>query len=133
MRYIVLIMLVLALAACGGSSPEGTAGSILAASGAKADGGAYLVTASTQGQGPACDADSAEADGALNGVTVNVCVFPSKAQHDHDEATELEVVAGGAAPDTITVGDTVLVYATGASKATLSKIASAVHGTIVGP
>jgi hypothetical protein len=127
----VVALTAIALTACGSSpGPEGTAASTLAASGAKANGNAYMVPANVTYA--SCDAGSAEADGTLGKATVAVCVFPNKAQHDQDEATAVE--AGSDNPTaTITAGDLTLVYVTGASKAMLNQIASAVNGTVVVP
>jgi hypothetical protein len=101
-------LILLGLAACGGSSsPTGTAAGILGKTGATASSPAYMVTSGSQGNGPVCDAGSAEADGGIGTEAVTVCVFPSNTQLKNDAA---RAVQGGDGA-TIQVGQLILIYA----------------------
>jgi hypothetical protein len=128
----VLAVLILAAACSSGpATPTQTAASVLAASGATAQGPAYMVTVATQGTGPVCDAGSAEADGTFpGGGSVAVCVFPSQAQLDHDAATSVEAGAAGGA--TVRVGTLTLVYLSGRTPSAV-QVASLTGGTVVVP
>ncbi len=129
-----VLLAAVALTACssGPPSPVSTAASVLAASGAAPEGAAYMVTADiAQGNGAACDAGSAEADGTLDGATVNVCVLPSQAQRDSDEVTAME--AGPAGGGLIAVGGLTLVYVIGGSPAMVAQMAKAAGGTVAVP
>ena len=108
-RLTVLGLLVLvALAACAGSSsPTGTAAGTLSKTGATISAPAYMVTTGTQGNGPVCDAGSAEADGGIGTEAVTVCVFPSHAQLKNDAARAVKSGHGA----TIQVGQLILIYA----------------------
>jgi hypothetical protein len=91
---VLVLATALGLAACSGpSSPTGTAASILSQAGATADGAPYVVN-TAEGNGPACDNGSAEADGAFpGGETINVCVLPNTAVFNNDAATAAEADA----------------------------------------
>jgi hypothetical protein len=136
------------LVACGGgsSSPTVTAASILSESGAKADGPAYVVDTS-QGNGPACDNGSAEADGSFpGGETMNVCVFPNAAVLKNDAGTQLELWAMQGSPTepakagdpVVQVGDLTLIYMTprlneNIPRPSAQQVAKQVNGTVLVP
>ena len=116
MRFIVLIgLLAIALAGCGGgsSSPTAQAAGLLSQAGATSSGPAYTVT-SDNASSSACDQGNTEADGTFNdtvdkiSLDVNVCVFPSNAQLENDAATAEESTGPGGG--VIQVGQTVLIY-----------------------
>ena len=78
MKYITLVALVLvfALAGCGGSSsPAAQASALLAKTRASPSGAAYMV--GTDSSVAECSTGAAEADGTLGADYINACVFPS--------------------------------------------------------